>query len=97
MASYFRCPYCERDDFASSKGLQQHQQGSKACKTQIESLLKTPMEMPAIAHDYLQMMANRRSHDVNAAPQLTSILKANRRFFSNNTHTKAIQDQQQLQ
>ena len=55
MSSYITCPYCDRDDFTSSKGLQQHQQRNKACKNQILRRFTLSSATPTIAHDYMQM------------------------------------------
>ena len=32
----YRCPYCGRDDFASAKGLNQHQRQKQACFTKMK-------------------------------------------------------------
>jgi hypothetical protein len=65
MASQLTCPYCGRHDFTSSKGLQEHQQRSKACNNKILKLVKIPPKVQAIAHDYLAMMAIHKQKAIN--------------------------------
>src|SRR5210317_238442 len=55
MASFLKCPYCGREDFASIKGLQQHHQRNASCKHQVARSLQLPLAAPPIAHDYMQM------------------------------------------
>ena len=42
MASpFYRCPYCGREDFASSKGLTQHQQQNRLCLNKMRDKFST--------------------------------------------------------
>ena len=67
MASNLKCPYCGRDNFTSSRGLQHHQQRNKLCSNQILSSLTLPSAMPTIAHDYMQMTTIKRHKSVSNA------------------------------
>ena len=73
MTSLHKCLYCGRDDFASRRGLQHHQQRNKACNQQLLRSLKSPPAMPAIAHNYMQMMMISKQKSVNHALSDTGI------------------------
>jgi len=97
MASKHRCPYCNRDDFASSKGLQQHQQRNQFCHKQILHSLQLPSATSRIAHDYMQMTTISKQKAVNSAFPFTSWsatntttnadTSKNKSARSNNKHT----------
>ena len=64
-------PICDRDDFASSKGLQQHQQRNQFCHKQILHSLQLPSATSQIAHDYMQMTTILKQKAVNSALPFT--------------------------
>ena len=68
MPTYFTCPYCDRDDFTSRKGLQQHQQRNKVCNNRILRSYKGPSAIPTIVHDYMQMTQIARQKADNPMP-----------------------------
>ena len=77
MVSQLTCPYYGGHDFTSSKGLQQHQQRSKACNNKILKLIKIPPTVQAIAHDYLAMMAIHKQKAINQVLPFVSCIIQN--------------------
>ena len=77
MASpFYRCPYCGREDFASSKGLTQHQQQNRLCLNKMRDKFSTDSGyftaketlecLPVLDNDFL---LKGRSHLRSSSPR----------------------------
>ena len=55
MASFLKCIFCGRADFASSKGLKQHQQRNKTCNKLLLKSLQIPTTAPSFANNYMHL------------------------------------------
>jgi hypothetical protein len=54
MASFLKCIYCGRADFASQKGLKQHQSSNKKCLSKLKGSLNLDQKLPPLPAKALQ-------------------------------------------
>ena len=73
-STYLKCPYCNRDNFESARGLTQHQNRSKPCNIAMMESFGLTKKRRIIAHDYVPVMStnNAKSHNILCAGPLAA-------------------------
>ena len=56
------CPYCKRKNFASKRGLTQHQTQNVACNKRMKQSLGMAKNRTGFAHDFLQTVNVNRTY-----------------------------------